>query len=71
MLNFVCLFILLLEIYFIIDKNNINIQSIKIFRPKFLNTNYAEDSTFFLKEKYFVIEIFKELSTFSDFSTKT
>ena len=45
------LFILCLEILFILIKSNRNIKGIKIFENSFLYTAYADDSTFFLKDK--------------------
>ena len=42
------LFILVLEISFIIAKNNPKVKGLKIFRHEFLYTTYADDITFFL-----------------------
>ena len=43
------LFVLALEIFFILLKSNKNIQGINIFNHEFLYTAYADDTTFFLK----------------------
>ena len=59
-------FILLLEILFTNDNNNSNNLGIKVFKRKLLHIAYADKSTFFLKEKCFVIEILKKLNTFSE-----
>ena len=44
------LFILALEILFLLIKNDTSIKGIKIFDYVFLYTAYADDSTFFLKD---------------------
>ena len=44
------LFILTLELFFILIKSNKNIHGINIFNHDFLNTAYADDTTFFLKD---------------------
>ena len=44
------LFILALELFFILIKSNKNIHGINIFNHDFLYTVYADDTTFFLKD---------------------
>ena len=44
------LFILALELFFILIKSNKNIHGINIFNHDFLYTAYADDTTFFLKD---------------------
>ena len=55
------LFILVLEAVFCVIKLNKNIQGLKIFNHKFHYTTYADDTTFFLKEK---ISVSKTLNIF-------
>ena len=62
------LFILVLEIFFIFVKINTRVKGLKIFRHKFLYTAYANDITFFLKDRKSIIELINELNTFSNFS---
>ena len=45
------LFILVLEIYFIFVKNNSKVKGLNIFKHEFLYTAYADDTTFFLKNR--------------------
>ena len=49
-------------------KNNTNINGLKLFDHKFLCTTYADDTTFFVKNKKSVIEILNTLNEFSIFS---
>ena len=58
------LFILVLEIFFIFVKINTKVKGLKIFRHKFLYTAYANDITFFLKDRKSIIELINELNTF-------
>ena len=44
------LFVLPLEIFFILIKTNNDIQGIEIFNHEFLYTAYADDTTFFMKD---------------------
>ena len=44
------LFVLALELFFILIKSNKNIHGINIFNHDFLYTAYADDTTFFLKD---------------------
>ena len=58
------LFILVLEIFFIFVKINTKVKGLKIFRHQFLYTAYANDITFFLKDRKSIIELINELNTF-------
>ena len=58
------LFILVLEIFFIFVKINTRVKGLKIFRHKFLYTAYANDITFFLKDRKSIRELINELNTF-------
>ena len=62
------LFILVLEIVFLSIKENKNIKDLKIFNHTFLYTAYADDTTFFLKDKKSLIEVMKVFDIFSSFS---
>ena len=46
-------------------KNNKNIKGIKMFENTFLYTAYADDSTFFLKDKNSIKELLKTINYFS------
>ena len=62
------LFILALEIVFLILKRNKNIKGIELFQQEFLYTAYADDTTFFLKEENSVtmpVEVFRSFALFS------
>ena len=59
------LFILVLEAIFCVIKSNKNIKGLNIFKYEFLYTAYADDTTFFLKDK---ISVFKTLNIFYKFS---
>ena len=60
--------ILALEIFFISVKNNPKVTGSKIFRQEFLYTTYADEITFFLKERKSIVELINELNTFLNFS---
>ena len=62
------LFILVIEIFFIFVKNNPKVKSLNFFKHEFLYTVYADDTTFFLKDRNSIIELMNELNTFSNFS---
>ena len=62
------LFILALETLFISIKNNVNINGINIFDHNFIYTAYADDTTFFLKDKKSIKEMINEFQAFSYFS---
>ena len=63
-----CLFILVLEIFFLCIKENKNIKGLNIFNHIFLYTAYADDTTFFLKDKESLTEVIKRFDIFSSFS---
>ena len=62
------MFILCLEILFILIKNDPNIKGIEIFEYHYLYTAYAEDTTFFLKDENSIIHLSEKFKLFSDFS---
>ena len=62
------LFILVLEILFLCIKENKNIKGLNIYNDIFLYTAYADDTTFFLKDKASLIEVIKAFDIFSPFS---
>ena len=62
------MFILVVETFFIFVKNNPKVKGLSIFKHKFLHNAYADDTTFFLKDRNFIIELMSELNTFSNFS---
>ena len=62
------LFILVLEIVFLSLKQNKNMKGIELFQHEFLYTAYADDTTFFLKDKNSVILLFDVFRNFSLFS---
>ena len=62
------LFILVLEIVFLSLKQNKNMKGIELFQHEFLYTAYADDTTFFLKNKNSVILLFDVFHNFSLFS---
>ena len=61
-------FILCLEILFILIKNDPNIKGIEIFEYCYLYTAYADDTTFFLKDENSIVHLSEKLKLFSDFS---
>ena len=61
------LFILVLEIVFLSLKQNKNMKGIELFQHEFLYTAYADDTTFFLKDKNSVILLFDVFRNFSLF----
>ena len=62
------LFILVLEIFFIFVENNPKVKGLNIFKYKFLYTAYADDTTFFIKDRNSIIELMNELNIFSNIS---
>ena len=62
------LFILALETLFISIKNNVNINGINIFDHNFIYTAYADDTTFFLKDKKSIKEMINVFQAFPYFS---
>ena len=61
------LFILVSEKKNLFVKNNPKIKGLNIFKHVFLYTAYADDTTFFLKDRNSIIELINELNTFSNF----
>ena len=59
---------LVLEIFFILVKNNPKVKGLNIFKHEFLYTAYADNTTFFLKDKNSIIELMSELNTCSKIS---
>ena len=62
------LFILVLEIFFKIVKENPEVKGLKIFHHKFLYSAYADDTTFFLKDQASVVDVINSLNSFSKYS---
>ena len=60
--------ILALKILFIFVNNSPKVKVLKIFKHEFLYTAYADDTTFFLKDRKSITELMNELNTFSKFS---
>ena len=58
------LFILVLEIVFLSIKENKKIKGLNIINHTFLYTAYADDATFFLKDKESLIEVTKAFDIF-------
>ena len=54
--------------FFIFVINNPKVKGLNIFKHEFLYTAYADDTTFFLKNRNSMIELMNELNTFSNFS---
>ena len=59
------LFIIVLEIFFIMVRENPNINKLNIFDKNFLQTAYADDTTFFVSDISSVNEIIKSFNIFS------
>ena len=59
---------LVLEIFFIFVKNNPKVKGLNISKHDFLYTAYADDTTFFLKDKNSIIELMNKLNIFSNIS---
>ena len=62
------LYILVLETLLILTKCNRNIHGIKTFKPAYLYTAYADDTTFFKKDVSSVKIVFSFIDSFSRFS---
>ena len=58
----------MLEILFIFIKKHPEIKGIEIFEHCFLYTAYADDTTFFLKDAYYIENLVEIFNTFSLFS---
>ena len=62
------LFILVLEVVFMLMKQNKNIKGLNLFERTFLYTAYADDTTFFLKDMKSVTEVMIIFDKFSFYS---
>ena len=62
------LYILVLETLLILTKCNRNIHGIKTFKPAYLYTAYADDTTFFKKDVSSAKIVFSFIDSFSRFS---
>ena len=62
------MFILCLEILFVLTKNDPNIKGIGILEYCYLYTAYADDATFFLKDENSIAYLSEKFKLFSDFS---
>ena len=63
-----CLYILCLEILFMLIKKHKNIKGIKMFENTFPYTVLADVSTFFLKDKKSIKELLNTINYFSSFT---
>ena len=54
--------------FFMFFKSNPKVKGLNIFKHEFFYTAYADDTTFFLKDRNFIIELMSELNTISNFS---
>ena len=63
--NICILFILALEVSFVLIKINNKIKGLDVYGHNFLYTAYADDSSLFFKNKKSVLEAFKILDEFS------
>ena len=62
------LFILCLEIVFVLIKANKRVKAINIFKKTYLYLAYADDITFFLSDKRSIKELLNTFATFSKYS---
>ena len=62
------LFVLCLEIVFILIKANKRVKEINIFKHTYLYSAYTEDTTFFLRDKRSIKELLNTFATFSKYS---
>ena len=60
--------VLIHQIIFVMEKNNLNIKGLNIFNHNYLYTAYADDTTFFLDDQKSVRELMKTFKLFSKFS---
>ena len=58
------LFIIIMEIFFTMIKNNPNINGLGMLGFKYLLTSYADDTTFFVKDTDSIKQIFETFKTF-------
>ena len=62
------LFILCLEIVFILIRADKRVKGINIFKHTYLYSAYADDTTFFLRDKRSIKELLNTFATFSKYS---
>ena len=62
------LFILCLEVLFLLVKANHKIRGVNVFQYTYLYTAYSDDTTFFLKNKNSIRQIMETFHTFSQYS---
>ena len=62
------LFIIVMEVFFTMVRNNENIQGLNILGFKYLLTAYADDASYIIKNISSAIEIFNTFDKFSEFS---
>ena len=62
------LFIITIEVFFNMVRNNPKIEGLNILGFKYLLTSYADDTTFFIKDEKSAIEIFNTFDIFSKYS---
>ena len=62
------MFILCLEILFILIENDPNIKGIEIFEYCYQYIAYADNITFFLKDENSIVHLSEKLKLISDFS---
>ena len=55
-------------IFFIFVKNKPKVEGLNVFKHELLYSTYADDTTFFLKDRKPIIQLIIELNTFSKFS---
>ena len=63
------LFIIALEVVFLIIKETSNIKGFEIFQKKFIYTAYMDDTTFFVRNIESVINLLEHFKHFSQFSS--
>ena len=64
-------FIMVLEVFFIMIRNNNNINHMKILDFSYILTAYADDTTFFVADSNSIVEINNTFNLFSQFSGLT
>ena len=62
------LFIMVIEVFFTMVRKNPNIKGLDILGFKYLLTSYADDTTFFVKDKESALQIFNTFDLFSKYS---
>ena len=62
------LFIIVLEIHFLLTKSSNDINGVKLLQHEYLYTAYADDTTFFLKDEISIKNVFSLIDNFSKVS---